>query len=144
MQPKLSRLQKQILLLALANKQRENRGFEERTLADVLYSEILMEVYRFRPIEPLRDKTGKRDVSRKFDPVLIGRARYNAALAAVSRAIRRLEQRGLAWSVRGNYTPWAGCSLTPEGLPLAKQLSQPDGATGITVTDGLAAPWPGT
>lgn len=121
-QCKLSKLQRQILVLALANKLRENRGFKARSGADVFYSEILATVYGF-PLElPLR-QAGQRTICRKFDREVIGRARYQAAEAAVSRTMLRLEARGLVRCVCARHTTWAGCNLTPAGFKIAKTVS---------------------
>jgi hypothetical protein len=125
---KLSRLQKQILLLALENKLREGRAFpeEEDGGADVYYAEILATVYGFPPTGPLRqgyDPAGRRLAGGwKFSPGEIGQARYNAAQAAVSRAMLRLHSRGLAVCVWGAISHWSGCSLTSAGLEAAKTV----------------------
>jgi hypothetical protein len=114
---KLSKLQKQILVLALANKQRENRGFEARG-ADLYYSEILREVYGFATTGPLREHPGGHD----FDLTVIGRERYNAAQAAISRTMIRLHSRGLIHAMCGAISRWSGCNLTPLGVEAAETV----------------------
>lgn len=43
-------------------------------------------------------------------------------MASVSRAVRRLEQRGLAKRCKGR-SPWTGISLTPAGIEVSEKLS---------------------
>jgi hypothetical protein len=119
---RLSRLQKQILVLALENKQRECRGYDADSGADVYYSEILAEVFRF----PVRNALSprKRPCSRIFAPAQIGRRRYRNAIEATSRAVLRLHIRGAVKSAHSKHSTWAGASLTPLGVAIAKQLSQ--------------------
>jgi hypothetical protein len=116
---KLSRQQKQILTLALRNKVRENRPFDACRGADVLYPEILAEVYGF----PLQRPNPREHPGHNFDRQAIGPRRYNRAEAAVSRAIWRLESRGLVKYVTGKLGCWAGCSLSPEGLACAETVN---------------------
>ena|SRR5215472_10854070 len=120
---KLSRLQKQILTLALANKVRENRTFAICG-ADLYYSEILVKVYAF-PIELPRNVADVRSLGpgKNFNPDLIGRAKYRASQAAISRAMRRLDHRGLATHVSGVSYHWSGCILTPEGVRVAETVN---------------------
>jgi hypothetical protein len=126
---KLSKLQKQILALALENRVREGRAFESHHGADVFYSQILAEVYGFQTTWPLRRTHGEHAGQRicgqhLFDPATIGEGRYNAAQAAISRAMARLESRGLVRRLCGHISHWAGCDLTPAGHELAKRLAQ--------------------
>jgi hypothetical protein len=123
---KLSPLQKQILLLALENKEREGRGFDWKAGgADVYYSEILSAVYHF----PLRKDYGGRGprqlpCCRAFAPSEIGKKRYCAAHATISRSVLRLHVQGVAQSVRSKRSTWAGCNLTPAGVALARALRE--------------------
>jgi hypothetical protein len=180
MTARLSKLQKRILVLALANHRQEGRdkpytpdiktvvllgtaGLKpgtERGGADLYYSQIMAEVYGF-PLqmlwgwqyylagvkmsweeiegkavkddprlesrweeagrETLRDKEGHRHPGGKlFDVEEIGRERYNAACAAISRAMVRLEARGLVKRIYGRISHWSGCDLTPEGVKAAE------------------------
>ena len=79
---KLSKLQKQILVLALENRVRERREFNTSQGADVYYSEILTKVYRFPPTQPLiyNQNHGAARGHRipggwKFNPAAIGQGR---------------------------------------------------------------------
>jgi hypothetical protein len=51
---------------------------------------------------------------------MVSPLRSNAQRAAISRACRRLEDRGLVIRVGGRY--WAGINLTDKGIELAEQL----------------------
>jgi hypothetical protein len=126
---KLSRLQKQILLMALANRTKESRT-DEGGGADLYYSEILATVYGFKPTRPLRygDHYGEHAGQRipggqKFDRQAIGPARYNRAQAAISRAMLRLHSRGLVICSYGVRSRWSGCSLTPAGLAISQTVN---------------------
>ena len=126
---KLSRLQKQILVLALRNKLQEGREFDAPMGADVYHSQILAEIYEFPTRWPLRhderwkERAGHRRLHLDFDPAEIGQARYDAACSSISRAMARLEARGLVKLYHGEITKWAGCQLTPLGVETAKRLS---------------------
>jgi hypothetical protein len=127
---KLSKLQKQILALALANRVREGRD-EKSNGADLFYSQILAEVYGFPTTYPLRlgaehpYHPGMRICGQHvFDVGEIGKGRYNAAQAAISRAMARLQSRGLVIGQCGVTAHWSGCNLTVDGMELAKRLTQ--------------------
>jgi hypothetical protein len=155
---KLSKLQKQILALALANRiaegrdqpyvhvpsfidgllQRDNPHHQQPTShggCDLARNQILHEVYNFPTalegelatdgwdMGSLRRRDGSRILTGKmFDVEEIGRERYDAAQAAVSRAIVRLEQRGLVERIFGAYSHWAGVNLTDAGVELAQTV----------------------
>jgi hypothetical protein len=68
--------------------------------------------------EPLHSKPG----SHRFDREQIGRDRYGAAHASVSRAVRRLEARGLVERYAGTVIRWAGLRLTDAGFEAAPVL----------------------
>lgn len=53
--------------------------------------------------------------SQRFDPDAIGRRRYNAAMASVSRACLRLEKRGLVTCLTAKSSHWAAVEITAEG-----------------------------
>lgn len=110
----LSRLQRWMLVYA-----RENRLASEET--DLLYGEVLAHFYGFcRP----EDVPSRCKFRRKFfKPEIIGRDRYNAANAAVSRAARRLDRRGLAHVMRAVYGHWAAIRLTDAGLTIAARIA---------------------
>jgi hypothetical protein len=120
---RLSSLQKRILAMAQTNHIQEHRTVQQTKGADLYYSEIMAVIYGF-PSNKLWETewgsgklTGERNHSgQKFNRQAIGLARYNAAQAAISRALHRLEARGLVVCVRGAYNTWHGCSLTSTGL----------------------------
>lgn len=58
-----------------------------------------------------------------FNRRKIGKRKYSSACASVSRAFRRLEERGLAQRIQPNNYNWSGIKLTEAGLELAKELS---------------------
>jgi len=107
---RLSVVQKQILLMAYANRLREERTAESRG-ADLYYQQVLEEVYGFPPAVGGEHCPG----SRRFDRQAIGPPRYNAAVAAVSRSMSRLHKRGLILCLCGSHNRWSGCSITPKG-----------------------------
>jgi len=113
---RLSALQKHILLRAYANRLQERRTAESPG-ADLYYSEILETVYGFPPAVGGERSPG----SLRFDRQAIGPERYNAAQAALSRAMSHLHDRGLILLVCGSYSRWSGCSITPKGQRLIHQ-----------------------
>ena len=125
---RLSSLQRQILAMSRVNRIKEGRTDHEAHGADLYYSEIMVAVYGFPSSESLREMeagvlTDKRKAGgKKFDRRAIGLARYNRAQAAISRAMRRLESRGLITLVCGRYARWSGCSLTSEGLSFSEAV----------------------
>jgi hypothetical protein len=62
--------------------------------------------------------------TQRFDPKEIGERRYRSALAALSRACRRLRERGLVHCRRGQYSHWAGVELTDKGRELSVNLTE--------------------
>jgi hypothetical protein len=120
----LSVLQRRILQLALA--QRERYGDTET----VYQAEILAALYGLTSDKPLRDP------GRKFNREAIGRAIYNRANAAVSRATGRLMRRGLLdeWCGQRAGGP-ARYSLTPAGIQYARsqRLNESQNVTVLTV-----------
>ena len=69
-----------------------------------------------------RDAVRKYHTGRRFDPNVIGRKRYAAAQAAVSRAFTRLQGRGLLIRSRGAFARWSGGQLTEKGFEVAQQI----------------------
>ena len=119
---KLSNLQKQILVLALQNHIEEGHKVESTGCLDLYNSQLLAEVYRFPARSQRRWKhylgvTRHRRDRLDFDVDEIGHARYNAAMEAVSRAMARLEEGGLALRFE------RGCSLTPSGVEAAQAVN---------------------
>ena len=89
---KLSRLQRWILYAAYDDRV----GAADDPQVDLYYHEVLFRYFGFpmrsHTDEPLHSHPG----AHRFDREVIGRARYDAAQVAVSRAVRHLEARGLA------------------------------------------------
>ena len=101
----LSDLQKTILGLALENHDNHD-GVDGAKGVDVIYSEILVKHFGWKG--NTRDRYGKRIYSfTVFDRAAIGAKAYASAEAAVSRAVLRLQQRGLAVAIHG-IVRWAG------------------------------------
>lgn len=96
---RLSRLQREILALAMQARhgipgdriRREPHGWDE---VDVFPAEILVHCFEF-PLRRGRRLADLRLYQQAFDRSMVGHARYNAAMASMSRAVRRLEERGL-------------------------------------------------
>jgi hypothetical protein len=122
----LSELQRTILRLALRN--RDGSGKEDPGI-HVVHPEVLSEFYgftvnptklpswlRYTPVSP-------RSRCRMFSPREIGDPRYNAAHVAVSRAFRRLADRGLLALMQYVHGQGGGGNLTEAGETVAKQLS---------------------
>jgi hypothetical protein len=114
----LSRLQRQILEIAAEGRQaRLARGGDNGV--DVYSSQLLHRIWGFDAGQE-NWRRGPRAFSWEhhhvgsplFNPDEIGRAKYNAAKASLSRALRRLQDRGLVTLLRGRYSQWAGIALT--------------------------------
>ncbi len=121
---KLSRLQRSILELAYVNRVAEGRH-SESSGADLYFYELMVACFGF-PTPPRRyGETDRRRVpgSQRFSRRQIGAARYDAAQASVSRAVRRLEDRGLVVRLCGAVSHWSGLSLSPAGLAVAVGLA---------------------
>jgi hypothetical protein len=108
----LSDIQKTILSLAASN-----RGMAGRKV-DLYQAEIFQELCGWNPIRVLSERhyTGQH-----FSKVEVGERQYNGARATVSRAIRRLEERGLVIRVSGACSKWSGINLTAEGVKIASR-----------------------
>ncbi|MFD5493375.1 winged-helix domain-containing protein [Streptomyces sp. NPDC127091] len=112
----LSPLQRRILQLAHDNRE---AGRSKRGTADVYTAEVFAMVYGF-PTLPGADV---RDPSRQtFSREEIGTKAYDTAAAAVSRALRRLEERGLL-TRQGGAGAGAGARLTKAGRQEAATLA---------------------
>jgi hypothetical protein len=75
---------------------------------DLYYGEVLAGFYGFgyeHPKNPEMDTRFFLGAGQRFEPDVVGRARYNAACAAVSRAVTRLEHRGLVVVLHGVSLP---------------------------------------
>ena len=145
----LSPLQKTVLRLALDNRVAEGdpaaraarraarRGFTQ-TAAQLAESTHPVDVYRaladyyewgHRAVWPWSERVVK---TRKpggwtFSRDSVGAAQYNAGQAAVSRALRRLEDRGLITVRVGVHARWTGANLTEAGVLAAEALSSSPG-----------------
>lgn len=113
----LSDLQKSVLRLAARQraareKSRAHMDSWSVSVPDVWYWEALEECYGFVPSKRLHG------MCQRFDRQAIGVRRYNAACAALSRALARLALRGLC-VVAGNRAATEGVTLTDEGLRVA-------------------------
>jgi hypothetical protein len=118
---KLSRLQRWMLAQAYHNRTAEGQAGRKGG-ADLYHGEVLAGFYGFRyqhPRNPEMDNRRFLAGGPHFRPKVIGRARYNAANAAVSRAARRLWARGLADWMQATISHWAGINLTEAGLRVA-------------------------
>ena len=113
----LSPLQRTVLTLALRNHDAEQRAFEPAEGADVYVPEVYVAAYGW----VVRDPRRARHPGMKADPPPGGwRGNARAVRAAVARATKRLEARGL---VRRVYHAWSGAALTPAGYTAAQRLS---------------------
>ncbi len=122
----LSDLQKKLLTMAY-----ERRHQSDKCDIDLFTHEALSELYDFEDwkaewyMQTWQHQEG-RGLARgghHFDVQSIGKNRYSAAHAAVSRAFKRLEQRGLVTRYYGAYSQWTGIKLTDGGLHVAKLLT---------------------
>ncbi|MEU3176597.1 hypothetical protein [Streptomyces sp. NPDC007000] len=105
----LSPLQRRILQLAHDNR---TAGRSKRGTPDVYAAEIYAEVYGFQPLPGADVRNPARQT---FSREQIGAQEYHAAAAAVSRALRRLADRGLL-TRHGGAGAGAGARLTEAGL----------------------------
>lgn len=112
--PKLSKMQRAILAMA-----HSRRGQSRRNNVELYYAEILCEWFGF----PSRTDP-RRPGDQHFSRAEIGPQVYDAAQASLSRAVRRLEARGLVTVYHGVYCRWAGLALTDEGVRTAADLRQ--------------------
>ena len=114
------RLQRAILDIALRNRELEGRTGCEKSGADILYTEAVIEDINCQA--SIRDQRGQRIYSDTvFTLGKIGKAEYLSARASVSASMRNLERRGLVVTVKG-MTGWLGANLTEEGVRLAQRI----------------------
>ena len=139
----LSGLQKTILRMAHDNRVSMKRTDESRG-ADLYYYEVLAAVWRFdrhprtdsrgtpAPLRVPEDHAEHVETSdgfrrtpghQHFSKAAIGAEKYNAATASLSRAVTRLEGRGLVRVMQGARSLWTGVVLTPDGIKFAEGLS---------------------
>jgi hypothetical protein len=122
---KLSKLQRWMVARAYRNRIAEKRGGTGQG-ADLFYKEVLASFYDFEyeHFNPEYDDLRRSFGHKRFDPEVIGRSRYNAASAAISRAVARLAKRGLVTQVCGAVSHWAGIELTELGVVLAERVAR--------------------
>jgi hypothetical protein len=60
---------------------------------------------------------------KKFRPDQLGRETYHKTMVSLSRAVARLQRRGLVTWLVGTHSKWSGVEITPEGKRLADILS---------------------
>ncbi len=112
-QQKLSRLQQSILQMALAGHASGAQG----RLADLYSGEAILALYVGGRVS--YDKHAVKQPQRQYGGMTPDE--YRSAQAAISRAFRRLEERGLVRRV--NYIGGSGVILTDEGQQVAKRLT---------------------
>lgn len=123
----LSDLQKAFLVTAHNNIVSE--GGSSAKPCDCFFPEILVSVYDMTPWglhswQTIRD----RPRGQKFRRIVTNGietcvdTRYDSAYAAVSRAARRLQGRGLVTIYKAECTNWTGISLTEKGRSVALDL----------------------
>jgi hypothetical protein len=113
---KLSKLQRSILTLAYERRDRDR---------PLYYAEILAEVFDF-PVSYYADSLAENPGSQHFSRERIGAGRYDAAQASLSRAVRRLADRGLVEIVVAAYSRWTGLSLTEEAVKSGASWRSPN------------------
>lgn len=113
----LSDLQKTILRLALANRDKDLD--DETHGADVYHWEILAEYFGWK--EFLDEyRLGSHSIYVRFPKEQIEESRYRGARVSLTRALDRLQTRGLLTRVTGMHFRWMGANLTPKGIEIAK------------------------
>ncbi|WUR84506.1 hypothetical protein OG967_39905 [Streptomyces phaeochromogenes] len=110
----LSPLQRQILLLAQDNRDNGRTGDNG---IDLYHREVYAAVYGFPTLWGDVRKVGPG--TQNFSRNSIGPRVYDSAVSAVSRAMRRLEGRGLISLHSGLISHWSGAQLTEEGHQVA-------------------------
>lgn len=105
-------MQKGILKLAY---QRRMRG-QKTGSCDVCTTQLLMDIYDWPLVENCFSVA-----AHNFDRNEIGPRDYDQAMVTVSRAVRRLEARGLVARFKSRHA-WSGISLTPEGVKASAEL----------------------
>jgi DNA-binding HxlR family transcriptional regulator len=106
----LSELQRSILRLAFQGDD-----------SCVYGHEILKAHYGWYQSNGWADK--RRGGAKRFSREFIGITEWNAHRAAVARALRRLEDRGLVTRICGAYSNWSGAELTEQGKQVASALN---------------------
>lgn len=108
----LSKLQWRILELASDALEPLHGDAEEGTEHPLLkYAVILTDCYGWPQVA---------ENDQRLRRALIGKERYHAGMAAVSRACIRLEARGLVSIFSGSASRWSGIALTEQGRVLVR------------------------
>jgi hypothetical protein len=120
----LSELQKAILRLAYRNRQEREEWSVDLFHAEVLHEHFGWPIARHRRWRP---EVGERPLpmDRYFSMREIGEARYRKTQASLSRAVSRLERRGLVERFHAAGWTGYGCAvldLTDEGVRVAEHL----------------------
>ena len=115
----LSEIQKDILRLAVVNRDDPER----KASTDLYYGQVYVDVFGWKVKHKYRRPLSEHPGGQNFDLDEIGRKHYDVVLASVSRAVRRLEERGLVVRMVGSTCHWAGLNLTDQGYILARELS---------------------
>ena len=114
----LSQVQRRILTTALELRERARP-------CDVYYPELLSVLADWGPLPSRPPELTDRHVYSRanFSRAAIGAQTYNRIYASFSRALRRLEQRGLAERrTSGLIGTWSGICLTERGAAEARRL----------------------
>jgi len=138
---KLSKLQRWILTHAHKNRVAEHRDLGADG-ADLFYGQVLAGFYQFprtAPWEIWEPWQKTRPVAQTFSACEIGQAKYNAAHAAVSRALERLRQRGLIDILRGTWVYWKGINLTGAGAAFAERQANNSESSPLTASPQAGA-----
>jgi hypothetical protein len=115
----LSQLQKKILLMAYENRTQKAR----HQGVDLRYPDVLREWWGWEPVGWRWEKGERCDASsRHFSKQQIGERQYRSAEASLSRAVRRLEERGLVY--RSRILGHGVIDLTEEGMQAAANFRE--------------------
>jgi len=107
----ISVLQRAIIRIAYQHRQRA-----ESNQADLFFYQFVVE-YFFKATRA----EDKPDPDRQhFTRKKVGRRRYQRTMTSLSRAVTRLEERGLVRRVKVKGCQWTGLSLTSKGLAMAE------------------------
>jgi len=109
----ISVLQRAIIRIAYAHRQRA-----ESNQADLFFYQFAAKYFW----KSTRLEEDKPDPDRQhFKRKKVGRRRYQLKMTSLSRAVSRLEERGLVRRVKVKGCQWAGLNLTSKGLERAEE-----------------------
>jgi len=110
----ISVLQRAIIRIAYQHRQRVGGSNQ----ADLFFYQFVVEYFW----KSTRAEEDKPDPDRQhFKRKRVGRRRYQLKMHSLSRAVTRLEDRGLVWRVKRKGCQWAGLNLTAEGVEVAER-----------------------